>query len=120
MPREFARSQRVADQIQRELAQLVLRELKDPRLGLVSIAGVKLSRDLAYAQVYVTSLSETDHDEIIKALNKAAGFLRHQLGKSMHLRVVPHLKFVYDDTVEKGISMSQLIDDAISKERGEE
>jgi ribosome-binding factor A len=120
MPREFARSQRVADQVQRELAQLIQRELSDPRLSLVSIAAVKLSRDLAYAQVYVTSLSDEDHDEIIKALNKAAGFLRHQLGKSMHLRVVPHLKFIYDDTLEKGISMSQLIDDAVSKERGEE
>jgi ribosome-binding factor A len=120
MPREYARSQRVADQIQRELAQLVQRELKDPRLGLVSIAAVKLSRDLAYAQVYVTSLSDKDHDEVIKALSKAAGFLRHQLGKSMRLRVVPHLKFVYDDTLEKGISISQLIDDAVSQERDEE
>jgi ribosome-binding factor A len=120
MPREYARSQRVADQIQRELAQLVQRELSDPRLRLVSIAAVKLSRDLAYAQVYVTSLSDSNHDEIIEALSKAAGFLRHQLGKSMHLRVVPQLKFIYDDTLEKGISMSQLIDDAISQERDEE
>ena len=120
MPREYARSQRVADQIQRELAQLVQREMSDPRLNLVSIAAVKLSRDLAYAQVYVSTLSDSDHDEVIKALTKAEGFLRHQLGKSMHLRVIPHLKFIYDDTLEKGISMSQLIDDAVSQERDEE
>lgn len=120
MPREYARSQRVADQIQRELAQIVQRELKDPRLGLISIAAVKLSRDLAYAQVYVSSFSDNDHDEVIKALSKAGGFLRHQLGQAMRLRVVPELKFIYDDTLEKGISLSQLIDDAISQERDED
>lgn len=120
MPREYARSQRVADQIQRELAQMVQRELKDPRLGLISISGVELSRDLSYAKVYVSSLVDTDHEEVIKALTRASGFLRHQLGNAMRLRVVPNLKFIYDDTVEKGINMSKLIDDAISQERDEE
>ena len=120
MPREYARSQRVADQIQRELAQIVQRELKDPRLGLISIAGVKLSRDLSYAQVYVSSFSEKKPEDVVAALAKAAGFLRHQLGKAMRLRIVPELKFIYDDTLEKGFSMSQLIDDAIAQERDED
>lgn len=120
MAREYARSQRVADQIQRELALLVQRELKDPRLDLISIASVELSRDLAYAKVYVSSFSDTDPEEITKALDKASGFLRHQLGQAMRLRIVPNLKFIYDDTLEKGINMSKLIDDAISQERDEE
>lgn len=120
MSKEYPRSQRVADQIQRELAQLVQRELKDPRLGLVSITAVKLSRDLAYAQVYVTSLSDISHEDVIKALKNAGGFLRHQLGKAMRLRVVPELKFIYDETIEYGMNMSKLIDDAINGQNNED
>jgi len=116
MAKEYPRSQRVADQIQRELAQLVQRDMSDPRLGFLSIASVEVSRDLAYATVYVSTLSDVEHDEVIKVLNGAKGFLRREMGRAMRLRVVPELKFIYDDTLEKGIAMSKLIDDAINKD----
>lgn len=120
MAKEYPRSQRVADQIQRELAQLVQRDMNDPRLGLLSIASVDVSRDLAYATVYVSSLSDIDHQEVINVLNGAKGFLRRELGHAMRLRVVPELKFLYDDTLETGIAMSRLIDDAVKKDSGNE
>jgi len=121
MARDFSRKERVADQIQRELAQLIQRDMQDPRLHLLSVSAVEVSRDLAYATVFVTSLSDsTSHDEILKTLRKAAGFLRHELGKAMRLRIVPELKFKYDESLERGTSMSKLINDAIDSDRGEE
>ena len=137
MPREYARSQRVADQIQRELAQIVQRELKDPRLGLISIAGVKLSRDLAYADVYVTVMGSVDGDtglapgvpldkagemdklEIeasIKALNSAAGFLRTLLSKRRSVRIPPKLTFYYDESVARGHYLSSQIARALAED----
>jgi len=121
MARDFSRKERVADQIQRELAQLIQRDMQDPRLHLLSVSAVEVSRDLAYATVFVSSLSDTtSHDEILKALRKAAGFLRHELGKAMRLRIVPELKFKYDESLERGMSMSKLIHDAIESDRSEE
>jgi len=121
MARDFSRKERVADQIQRELAQLIQRDMQDPRLHLLSVSAVEVSRDLAYATVFVTSLSDTtSHQEILKTLSKAAGFLRHELGKAMRLRIVPELKFKYDESLERGMSMSKLINDAIDSDRGEE
>ena len=121
MARDFSRKERVADQIQRELAQLIQRDMQDPRLRLLSVSAVEVSRDLAYATVFVTSLSDTSsHDEILKTLRKAAGFLRHELGKAMRLRIVPELKFKYDESLERGMSMSKLINDAIESDHSEE
>jgi len=121
MAREYARSDRVADQIQRELAKLIQRDMNDPRLNLLSVSAVEVTRDLAYATVYVSSLTEvTSHEDILGVLNKAHGFLRRELGKAMRLRIVPELKFKYDESIEKGMSMAKLIDDAVKNDHNEE
>jgi ribosome-binding factor A len=115
MPREFSRPQRVAEQLQRELAVLLQREVKDPRLGMVTVAAVEVSRDLAYATVYVTFLGKDSPDEInaaMKVLNGVAGYLRSMLGKTMRMRQIPNLKFKYDEAQERGRTMSTLIEKA--------
>jgi ribosome-binding factor A len=114
MPREFSRSLRVADQIQRELAVLIRDEVKDPRMGMVSISGVEVSRDMAHAKVYVSVLGdEQSAADSLEALNHAAGFLRRELGRSMRLRTVPQLRFIHDRSLEEGARMSALIDEAL-------
>ena len=118
MPREFSRTKRVAAQVQRELAQLIQLEIKDPRVGLVTVSGVDLSRDLAYAKVYVTVLNAAhDIDEVLEALNHAAGFLQRELGKRMSIRVTPNLTFLYDASVERGANLSALIDAAVAPKK---
>jgi ribosome-binding factor A len=114
MPREFSRSLRVADQIQRELAVLIRDEVKDPRMGMVSISGVEVSRDMAHAKVFVSVLGEEKvAADSLEALNHAAGFLRRELGRSMRLRSVPQLRFIHDRSLEEGARMSALIDEAL-------
>ncbi|WP_250655151.1 30S ribosome-binding factor RbfA [Alkalimarinus coralli] len=124
MPKEFSRTQRIADQIQRDLAQLVQTGLKDPRIGMVTINDVRVSRDMGYADVYITVLTAEEldeHSEEIKVtldvLNKAAGFLRNELGRALKIRMVPHLRFYFDKTVGEGRRMSNLIDKARSKDQ---
>lgn len=110
MPREFQRSRRVAEQLQRELADLIHRELKDPRIGLVTITAVELSKDLAYAKVLVSSLGESQaHADLVITLQHAAGFLRHELGGRMRLRIIPELRFVYDESLERAAKLEALI-----------
>lgn len=116
MPREFSRPQRVAAQIQRELAQLVQFEVKDPRVGLVTISAVEVSRDLSHAKVYITMLDQSDVSDALEGLNSASGYLRHSLGKRMALRIVPTLKFVYDASVEQGANLTALINAAIESD----
>lgn len=121
MAREFSRSQRVAAQIQRELAELIQFEVKDPRVGLVTVSAVEVSRDMAHAKVYITVLdAENGVEGALAALNHAAGFLRRELGKRMKLRVTPQLAFVYDASVERGSSLNALINAAIESDRGHE
>ncbi len=115
MPKEFPRTLRVGEQIHRELAQLVHDTVKDPRIGMVTIVDVEVSRDLAHARVYFTVLG--DHETIRTSeagLNRAAGFLRGELGRRLKMRGVPKLRFVYDDTEEKGARVDALIDEALS------
>ena len=126
MPKEFTRSHRIADQIQRELAQLVQTGLKDPRIGMVTINDVRVSRDMGYADVYITLLTaeelSEDSEEIkltLDVLNKASGFLRNELGRSFQIRMVPHLRFYFDKTVGEGRRMSSLIEKARLKDKGE-
>lgn len=109
MPKEFSRSQRMAEQVRRELAELVRDEIKDPRVNWVSFTAVKVSRDLSNAIVYFTALNDEDREPATEALNKAAGFLRHQLSHRIRSRIVPSLKFVYDVSIERGTSMESLI-----------
>jgi ribosome-binding factor A len=118
MPREFPRTRRVGEQMQRELAGILHEELKDPRLGMISVSGVEVSRDLAHARVYISVLGgEEDVSETIKVLNKAAGFLRHQLGQRMRLRAVPQLRFLYDESLAEGARMDALIAAALAGRR---
>lgn len=113
MPKEYPRSQRVADQIQRELAMIIQREIKDPRVHMVSITGVEVTRDLAHAHVFVTTLDDAHRDDVVEALNHAAGFLRHELGSRMRMRSIPDLKFSYDESIERGMQMDRLLDELV-------
>ena len=118
MPREFPRTRRVGEQIQREVAGLLQEDFKDPRLGMISVSGVEVSRDLAHAKIYISVLGrEEDVSETIKVLNKAAGFLRHQLGQRMRLRSVPQLRFLYDGSLAEGARMDALIAEALASRR---
>lgn len=111
MPREFSRPQRVAQEMQKELAIILQREIKDPRLVMVTVSGVELSRDLAYGKVFVTFLDDDEHavQEGLKALHDASGYIRMLLGKAMRLRVVPELTFAYDNSLVEGMRMSNLL-----------
>ncbi len=101
--------------MQRELAQLIREEIKDPRVGMVTVSGVQVTRDLAYAKVYVTVLGAGDDTaETVKALNNAAAFLRRALGQRMVIRSVPQLQFVHDESIERGARLSSLINAAIA------
>ncbi|MGQ4878200.1 30S ribosome-binding factor RbfA [Billgrantia sp. LNSP4103-1] len=118
--REFKRTDRVGDQLQKELAMLIQREVKDPRLGMVTVSGVTVSRDLGYADVYVTLLGEDSPERIkenLKVLKQAAGFLRSQIARRIKLRHVPELRFHYDESVVRGQRLSSLIDEAVSSDR---
>lgn len=104
MAREFSRIDRIGDQMQRELAQLIQREIKDPRVGMITVNAVKVSRDLGYADIYVSLLTTEELSaespevkESLAVLNKASGFLRGQVGRAMKLRVVPLLRFHFDE-----------------------
>jgi ribosome-binding factor A len=109
-----SRARRIGDQIQRELAGLIRLELKDPRVGMITLTGVDVSRDYAHAKVFFTLLgSEHSARETERALEHAAGFLRTHLAHRLRLRVVPHLHFVYDASVERGVRLSKLIEDAV-------
>lgn len=120
MPREFSRIDRIGDQMQRELAQLIQREVKDPRLGMVTVNAVKVSRDLGYADIYVSLLTTeeltADSPEVkdsISVLNRAAGFLRGQVGRAMKLRVIPQLRFHFDALQGYSRRMDSLIREAV-------
>lgn len=117
MPKEFSRSRRVGEQLQREIAQLLQLEVKDPRVAGVTVQAVDVSRDLSYAKVFYTVMDGKDLDEVQQGLDKAAGFLRRELGKSLVMRHVPALRFKYDASVERGSSLSQLIDNAVASDR---
>lgn len=120
MSKEFSRQVRVADQIQRNLAQLIQSEIADPRVGLVNINGVDLSRDYSNARIYVTfigDLTESHVDESIAILNKAAGFLRTRLAKGLNSRTTPRLSFVYDKTSIEGQRLNHIINQAVKSGR---
>ncbi len=112
MPKDFKRTDRVAATLQRELAQVIRQELKDPRILMFSITTVEVSRDLSYAKIYVTFL-EKDVEKIkisLQLINKAVGFIRSELGKRVKLRIVPNLKFVEDVVIQHGERLSSLIE----------
>lgn len=115
MPKDFSRPRRVAEQLQRELAELISHEVKDPRIGMVTLTGVDITPDYAHAKVYFTLLGGAEQAETAAAgLQRAAGFLRSQVAHRMKLRITPQLHFVHDSSVENGAHLSQLIDAAVS------
>ncbi len=119
MPREFNRTRRIAEQLQRELAQVIREEMKDPRLGLVTVVAADVSRDLSHARIYVTLLSgdAEERKTSVDILNRSAGFLRGFIGRRMRLRVVPRLHFQYDVSIDQGAELSALIDAAVASDR---
>jgi ribosome-binding factor A len=118
----FQRSERVAEQVRRDLAELIRTELKDPRVGMISLTDVELTPDYAHAKVFFTTLNSEHLDEIQRGLKRASGFLRRELGRRIHIHTLPELHFVYDSSLELGSSLSQLIDqaNAISDQTPEE
>lgn len=116
MPKDFSRTQRVADQIQRELATLIQNEMMDPRVGMITVTGVEVTRDYAYAKIFFTLLNEPQNIQLAEeGLKRASGFLRSQLAHRIKLRVAPQLQFIYDESVERGVRLSRLIDEAVGK-----
>ncbi len=113
------RSFKVADQIQRDLAELIARELKDPRVGMVTLQGVEVTPDYAHAKVFFSILTG-DPAETAEGLNQAAGFLRNGLFKRLHIHTVPTLHFVYDRTTERAADMNALIAKAVSSRAKED
>ena len=107
-----ARGQRVADQIQRDLAELSAMEVKDPRVGMVTITAVEVTGDMAHAKIFYSASKASDN--LQQGLEKSAGYLRTQLAKRMLLRTVPQLHFVYDASIDNGMMMSKLIDEALA------
>ena len=117
MPRDFKRSERVSGQLRRELAQMIQREIKDPEVGLVSVSDVEVARDLAHAKVFVTVFNIEQAEVSIKALRRAAGFLRSRLGQELSMRNVPQLHFLHDNSVETGQRMDNLIEQAVEADQ---
>ena len=118
MPKNYARTDRIAEQIQRELAELVRLEVKDPRVRMVTLTGVEVARDYSHAKVFYTTLEGAD-GKVQQGLEHAAGFLRSQLAHAMKLRITPQLHFVYDESVERGIHLSQLIEQAVASDKAD-
>jgi ribosome-binding factor A len=119
MPREFTRAERVSDAVQQELAVLIRDNVRDPRVGMLSVTDVDISRDLAYAKIHISFVGDRSQDQIdqgIAALNGASGFLRKLLASSIKLRITPKLNFFYDESGRRGQHLSALIDLAVSKE----
>lgn len=111
------RQRRVADQIRRELSEIIRLELKDPRVAMITLTDVEVSPDLAHAKVFFTQLGDKEvRDATAAGLKRAAGFLRSTLGQRVKIYVTPELHFVYDDSIENGIRLSQLIDAAVSSD----
>lgn len=107
--------QRVADQIQQGLSELLRTKASDPRFSQTTVTTVQLSPDMANATIYISILDETHINETLKAFNKAQGFFRSELAHSLNLRVTPKLRFVYDGSISRGSHLSKLIDDALKK-----
>ena len=119
MSREFKRSDRVAQELKKEVAVILQREVKDPRIGMVTVSDVEVSRDLAYAKIFVTFLFDYDQEAIVqemKGLEKASPYIRSLVGKVMRLRIVPELRFIYDESLVEGMRMSNLVSNVIRED----
>ena len=120
MAREFGRAQRLADFLKRELALHIQKDLRDPRIGMVGVNAVEVSRDFSYAKVFVTFLGKEGKEqaaEPLKALNSAAGFLRTQVASGTKMRITPKLRFYFDSSIERGSHISSLITEAVAADQ---
>ena len=118
MSRDFSRTDRVAQQIQKEVAMIIQREVKDPRLGMVTVNAVEVTRDLAYAKVFVTffTLDGQSEDESVVILNEAASYIRTLLAKRIKARIMPELRFVFDKSMVEGVRMTNLVNQAVAED----
>ncbi len=118
MAKDYSRTERVGQQYQREIALILQREIKDPRVAMVTVSAVEVSRDLAYAKVFITFMQDDDEQvkQGLKVLNAASGFVRSMLGKRVRARIVPELRFVHDPSLNEGIRMSKLVDEAVRRD----
>ena len=117
MKKKSGRPQKLGDLIQRELSELVQHELRDPRVGMITLTGVDVSPDLSHAKVFFTVLQKEHLEDASTGLRRAAGFLRSQLAKRIKLYTTPELRFVYDESVERGDRLSRLIDSALKSRK---
>ena len=120
MAKEFSRSTKVAEQMQRELANLLMFEVKDPRVTMVTVTAVEVTGDMAHAKIFYSappSKEAKGKQSLQNGLEKSAGFLRTQVAKRMLLRTVPQLHFVYDESIDIGMKMAQLIDAARASDK---
>lgn len=117
MAKDPSRLGRIADQIQRDLADLIRTQVKDPRVGLITLTGVEVSNDYRHAKVFFTALGEPDVvEQARQGLQRASGFLRSQLAGGLKLRIIPELHFVHDESIERGARLSKLIDEAVASQ----
>ncbi|ABI70844.1 MULTISPECIES: 30S ribosome-binding factor RbfA [Shewanella] len=122
MAKEFSRTRRIAQQLQQELAMVLQRDMKDPRIGFVTVNDVDVSRDLSYAKVYVTFFEEDTElvQQKIDALTVAAPYVRTLVAGRMKLRVMPELRFIYDSSLVEGMRMSNLVTQVINKDKAKQ
>ena len=117
MPKDSSRSRRVAEQIQRELAELVQLDLKDPRVGMITLTGVDVTSDYSHAKIYFSLLGDQERlKQALDGLNSASGYLRSQVAHRMKLRIMPALHFVHDPSIEEGMRLDKLISDAVAED----
>jgi len=111
------RPQRLGDLIQREVSDLIRLEVRDPRVGMITITSVDVSPDIKHAKIFFTVLEKEKLQETLAGLNRSAGFLRSQLAQRLKMYTTPELRFVYDESVERGDHLSRLIDSALRPKR---
>lgn len=118
MARDYARTDRVSQEIQKEVAMIIQREVKDPRLGMVTVNAVEITRDLAYAKIFVTffTLEGQSDKESAAVLNDAAGYIRTLLAKRIKARIMPELRFVFDQSMSEGVRMTNLCNQAVAED----
>jgi len=119
MAREYARTDRVGQQIQKEIATILMREIKDPRLSMTTVSSVEVTRDLAYAKIFVTFFNDNKEEikSSLEVLTEAEGYIRSLLAKRLRARIMPHLRFVYDNSMSEGVRLSALVDKAVASDK---
>ena len=119
MAKEFSRTQRVAQQVKKEIALILQREIKDPRIGMATVSDVEISRDLAYAKVYLTffSIGDQTAESQLAAVRENKGMIRSLLGKAIRLRITPDLTFFFDESLTEGMRMSNLVTQIVESDK---